>query len=333
MCSEFLLPGQKNIKISGRTMDWADDFQSAFVVVPRNKKVYSLLDGDKKNPFKEGMCWKSDYGYVGINVYNLPIYFDGINEKGLSAALLALLDTEYPEPDQDIQKNISIIFLLQYVLGKCKDVEDIRNFIDQVTICNLTLGLPIRKNVHFIAHDANGDSIVLEAEGGQIKEYHNEDAAVMTNSPFLHWHLKNMRNYCNLTNETLSFGSRVPFSAGSGMLGLPGDPLPPSRYVRLSLLRNYSPVSQNVNEEIQQAFHIINNVALVNGQKKPGDHTQWEVVRDHINKRYYYRSNQNQSVRFIDLKKIDFSGHTQYTPIPVTKGNLYEDVTTRFINN
>jgi len=338
-CSEFMLPGNANIKVSGRTMDWNENLHSAFVVVPKKHKVYSYIDGDDQSPIKQAMSWHTKYGYIGINVYNLPLFFDGLNEKGLSVALLFLKDTQYPKPDVNHNKNISMIHLLQYILGKCASVKDVKNRLKKITICGLHLPqLKGNHGVHLIVHDADGNSLVIEAENGKIKQYDNKDASVLSNSPFLHWHLANMSNYCNLTNQNVS--KNAPwnsFGNGSGMLGLPGDSTPPSRFVRMSVLRNYSPISTTVNEEIQQAFHIINRVTLVNGEidnsangSTASDYTQWEVVRDHINLMYYYRTNQNQSIRAIDLKKIDFSGKNKYKPLPLADGNLYEDVTSLF---
>lgn len=338
-CSEFMLPGQENVRVSGRTMDWNTDLHSTFVVVPRHHKVYSYIDGDDKFPIKQGKSWKTKYGYVGINVYNLPLFFDGLNEKGLSVALLFLKDTQYQDPKKDNEKNISMIYLLQYILGKCKNIKDVKSRLHDLTICGLHVPqLTGNHGVHLIVHDSNGNSLVIEAENGQIKQYDDNDASVLTNSPFLHWHLANMSNYCHITNKNISHdGPWTPFGNGSGMLGLPGDSTPPSRFVRISALRNYSPISKSVNDGIQQAFHIINRVTLVNGEvdnsangSTESDYTQWEVVRDHINHMYYFRSNQNQSIRALDLNKIDFSGEKKYKPIPLTSGNLYEDVTSLF---
>ncbi|SET00712.1 choloylglycine hydrolase [Natronincola peptidivorans] len=333
-CSEFMLKGHKKARVSGRTMDWFEEMYSNFVVVPRGTHVFSYYDGEdkEKQPLKQGMQWKTKYGFVGIDSWNLPIYLDGMNEMGLSAGLLALYGCGYPEPDKCPEKNISIGYLLQYVLGNCKDVNEVKEFLESgVTVCDLSvLYVADERSLHLVVHDAQGKSLVLEAEDGEIKIYLDEEASVLTNSPFLHWHLLNMRNYCNLTyKDATSDGPWTPLGHGSGMLGLPGDSTPPSRFVRLSMFREFSPISKDANEEVQQAFHMINRVALVNGEDII-ERTLWEVVRDHVHRIYYFRTNQNQSIRAIDLKEIDFSGFKQYKRIPLTTGNLYEDVTPLF---
>ncbi len=63
----------------------------------------------------------------------------------------------------------------------------------------------------------------------------------MTNSPKYNWHVNNLRNYLNLTpnNPNPVSASGLTFSAtgqGAGMVGLPGDVSPPSRFVKTAFL-------------------------------------------------------------------------------------------------
>jgi choloylglycine hydrolase len=66
----------------------------------------------------------------------------------------------------------------------------------------------------------------------------------MTNSPNYDWHLLNLRNYSNLTpwgapaTRNIDGVSLAPFGSGSGMLGLPGDFTPPSRFIRATAFVN-----------------------------------------------------------------------------------------------
>jgi choloylglycine hydrolase len=60
---------------------------------------------------------------------------------------------------------------------------------------------------------------------------------VITNSPAFDWQMTNLHNYVNfsMTNvPPVKLGSVTlePFGQGSGMLGIPGDFTPPSRFVR-----------------------------------------------------------------------------------------------------
>ena len=84
--------------------------------------------------------------------------------------------------------------------------------------------------------DATGKSIVIEYVGGQL-HVHDNPLGVLTNSPSFDWHMTNLRNYIkfSLTNvPPLQLGGvkLARFGQGSGMLGMPGDFTPPSRFVR-----------------------------------------------------------------------------------------------------
>ena len=84
--------------------------------------------------------------------------------------------------------------------------------------------------------DASGKSIVIEYVGGKLNVF-DDPLGVVTNSPSFDWHMANLRNYVNfsMTNvPPVKLGSvkLEPFGQGSGMLGLPGDFTPPSRFVR-----------------------------------------------------------------------------------------------------
>ena len=72
---------------------------------------------------------------------------------------------------------------------------------------------------------------------------------VLTNSPEYPWHLVNLRNYVNLRPEpaaSVELGGEklTPVGSGSGLLGIPGDYTPPSRFVRAAFLLNNSRVPQ-----------------------------------------------------------------------------------------
>ncbi|WP_102348150.1 linear amide C-N hydrolase [Bacillus sp. Marseille-P3661] len=338
MCSEVIIPGDQNVRISARTMDWESNLHSAFQVIPRGKKFISFVSAKNNLLPVEGMSWTGKYGFIGINVYGLPLYFDGLNEKGLSAAILWLEESEFQNPSPNKNVNISFVYLLQYILSMCSTVDEVKAVINQFTITGLHIGeLGITHGIHLAIHDKDGKSLVIEGEKGVIKVYDN-DNGVLTNSPFFPWHLTNLRNYANLTATNVpQSNSWVPLGNGSGMLGMPGDSTPPSRFVRLSLLRKYSKIYNTAEAGIQQAIHLINRVTLVNGEidnslnhSTKNDYTQWEVFRDHINLKYYFRTNENQSIRILDLNKIDFNKH--YHPsILLTAGKFGEDVSDRLV--
>jgi choloylglycine hydrolase len=71
----------------------------------------------------------------------------------------------------------------------------------------------------------------------EVMHFYENPLGVLTNSPGIEWHWTNLNNYINLQPGNApehSFGplAMKSFGHGSGMLGLPGDFTPPSRFVR-----------------------------------------------------------------------------------------------------
>ena len=83
-CTVFRLKANDGSIIVGRSMEFAVDLKYDAVVVPRNKAYVSFApDG------KEGLSWKTRYGYVGIGSFGMEYGIsDGMNEKGLAIGLL-----------------------------------------------------------------------------------------------------------------------------------------------------------------------------------------------------------------------------------------------------
>jgi choloylglycine hydrolase len=169
---------------------------------------------------------------------------------------------------------------------------------------------------HYIVTDALRQCAVLEYVGGQFM-VHANPLGVMSNSPTFDWHLTNLRNYVNLSVTNVPpidvAGIKLAgFGQGSGMLGLPGDFTPPSRFIRaVAFSRSAVPVA-TAQEGVLQAFHLLNQFDIPKGAargaengKTVADYTLWTSASDLMNLRYYFRTFQNSRIRMVDLKKLD----------------------------
>ena len=89
----------------------------------------------------------------------------------------------------------------------------------------------------------------------------------MTNSPKYDWHLTNLRNYVNLNAENvppvviegISFAGT---GQGTGLKGIPGDPTPPSRFVRAAEMAYLSQKGDTAADIVNLSEHILNNVDI-----------------------------------------------------------------------
>jgi len=301
-------------------MDFDIALESELVVVPRGQKKQSILpDGTK------GIGWTSKYGFVGVNVLGLRENFvDGLNEKGLSIAALWLRETKYPGPtDGRKAKQISLLDAKAWILGNFSRVEEVKQALSEVDIYAVYVEeLKMIPPLHLAIHDAYGKNLVVEFINGETKFYDNPNQ-VLTNFPFFDWQTINLRNYPNITNKNVTDEFLKKMGHGSGMLGLPGDTTSPSRFVRAYFLNRYSPEPKSIQEAISHSLHIINGIEVADGQVASGEHTQWSLVRDHANKVLYFRDDQNQNLRAIDLTKLDLNPQAQIKSLPITAGSSW----------
>jgi choloylglycine hydrolase len=107
----------------------------------------------------------------------------------------------------------------------------------------------------------------------------------------------------------------LPFGGGSGLVGLPGDFTPPSRFVRAAVLTATARPLPTVVEAVFEAFRILDGfnipvgltAARGNTAQDITSATQITTASDLKNRRYYFHTMNSREVRMIDLSKIDFS--------------------------
>jgi len=322
-CTSFLLKAKDGSIIYGRTLEWgAFDAESDLLLIPRNFQFTSEL-GNGIN----GMSWKSKYGFIGINMVHQPFYLDGMNETGLTIGVLffpGFAKYQTPEPGKE-NSSLNNADLTSYILSQFKTVQEIKEALPKLLV---VYNLDIQKlmhntpiSLHYIVTDSDGNSIVIEYVEGKLAIYDNL-AGVMTNAPPYDWHIKNLRNYAQLTPYGVVPGGKkfggvnfTPFGAGAGLTGLPGDYTPPSRFVRAFFFAQTSVSLDNAGAAINQASRILDNFDIPKGCVREGSqdnyslgYTQWSVIGDISNKQYYWWTEWNRQMRVVDLNELDFDG-------------------------
>ena len=110
----------------------------------------------------------------------------------------------------------------------------------------------------------------------------------------------------------------VPTGQGSGMLGLPGDFTPPSRFVRAVAFSQSVFKSKTGDDAISMAFHVLNQFDIPKGSARDGekdangniqaDYTLWTAASDLKTRRYYFRTYDDSQTRVVDLMKMNVDG-------------------------
>ena len=111
----------------------------------------------------------------------------------------------------------------------------------------------------------------------------------MSNSPTFDWHMTNLSNYVTMTDKNVAkidlAGKEIKgLGQGSGMLGLPGDFTPPSRFVRAVAFSKSALPVEKAEDGVLQAFHILNQFDIPKGAAR-GSRTRQGSRRLHAHGR------------------------------------------------
>ncbi|PYL73337.1 MAG: choloylglycine hydrolase [Verrucomicrobia bacterium] len=319
-CTGIRLIAEDGTVVHARTMEFAIDIHSDVIMIPRGyARTGTTPDG------KEGLKWKAKYASVGANGVGLPVLFDGLNEKGLAAGTFYFPTSAgyMPYTAADAGKTIAQWEVGSWILENFASVEEVKAHIGNIVVPGVVFGgWGFAPEAHYIVHDATGKSIVIEYVGGKLNVYDNP-LGVITNSPTFDWHMTNLRNYVNfsMTNvPPVQLGSikLLPFGQGSGMLGMPGDFTPPSRFVRAVAFSQSVLPSKTGDDAVLEAFHILNQFDIPKGAAREhekdehgnilADYTIWTAASDLKAKQYYFRTYENSQIRMVDLMKMKIDG-------------------------
>ncbi|MGE9291275.1 MAG: linear amide C-N hydrolase [Puniceicoccales bacterium] len=306
MCTSLLFKTTDNRPLYGRTMEFGVELHGQGFFTPRG--FTSTCTGINGNP---GRTWSAQYAIAGMNALGMNSFTDGMNEKGLTGGIFYFAGfAEYTDPNcADPAKAMAPWELLSWLLGNFETVADVKAAIQEVEVIGVIHeAFGFVPPFHYSLHDATGESIVLEPTGGQLVVYDNP-FGVLTNSPGFPWHLTNLRNYVKLSPENQDsalFGAHTiqSLGQGSGWLGLPGDPTPPSRFIRALAFSLTAERKPHGIESVRQVEHIMNNFDIPRGEIREeagSDYTQWTSIADIDSKIYYVKSSGHPNLRHISL--------------------------------
>ena len=315
-CTGITLTAKDGSVVHARTLEFEVDMKSNVLVVPRGyKRQGTTPDG------QNGKRWTSKYASVGANGAGVPWIFDGFNEKGLSIGLFYHPTTaQYMAyKTSDAKHTIAPWELGSYLLENFATVAQVKKEIHKIVVPSVVFkAWGFVPPVHFIVTDASGKSIVIEYLKGKLNVFENP-LGVITNSPSFDWHMTNLRNYPNLgavqpATRKVGGVELKPFGLGAGLVGLPGDFTPPSRFVRAVAFAYSRVPTKNGQDTVLQAFHILNNFDIPKGSAREAhrdkhgniiaDFTTWTSASDLKAKKFYFRTFNNSQIRMVDLNKM-----------------------------
>ncbi len=337
-CTGIRLIAADGSVVYARTLEFGLDLKSEIMMVPRGfSRTGTTPDG------KGGLKWTAKYASVGMNGAGLPDLFDGLNEKGLGAGMFYFPTSAgyMPYTAEVSDRTISQWEFVSYVLGNFATVDEVKENIGNIVVASSVFSQwGFAPEAHYIVHDATGKSIVVEYVGGKLNVYDNP-LGVITNTPGFDFHMNNLRQYTNFSmtgKPSIKLGSVeiVPTGQGSGMLGLPGDFTPPSRFVRAVAFSQSVFQPKTEQDAVLQVFKILNQFDIPKGSSRDGekdangnvmaDYTIWTGASDLKSKRYFFRTYDNSQIRSVDLMKMDIDGKDM-VKVSIQGDEKIEDVT------
>lgn len=289
-CTRLVFHGAGGQVVTARSMDWKSDIVSNLWVLPRGMARTGQTGAHT-------IRWTSKYGSVITSGYDISTT-DGVNEAGLNANLLWLVESQYPAFDASSKPGLTIAAWAQYVLDNFATVQEAVDALKAQPFTIVSDNVPGENRLttlHLSISDASGDSAIVEYIGGKQVIHHSRDYQVMTNSPIF--------------EEQLALNTYWQQIGGTTML--PGTNRAADRFARASFYVNAIPKDQSPNKNLASVFSVIRNVSVPYGISTPGQpnisSTRWRTVFDHQRKLYFFESALTPSTFWVDLKEVDFS--------------------------
>lgn len=291
-CTRFVYHGVDDEVITARTMDFKVDVGTNLWVFPRGMKR-----SGEAGP--NSVEWTSKYGSLIASGYDVSTT-DGMNEAGLVANVLWLVESTYPEYDGKTP-GMTIAAWAQYALDNFATVQEAVDTLSKEPFTIVTDNVPGQDRLttlHLSLSDASGDSAIVEYIDGRQVIHHSRDYQVMTNSPIFEKQLA-------LNEYWKEIG---------GTVMLPGTNRASDRFARASFYVNAIPKSESPTEAIASVFSVIRNVSVPYGITTPDQpnisSTRWRTVADQKRKLYFFESALTPNVFWVDMTKLDFSPAT-----------------------
>lgn len=292
----------------GRNLDYDFSYAEEVTITPRNFPLR----------FKAIAEIKCHYAIIGMAFVpdNYPLYYDGVNEKGLCMAGLNFVGNACYKEHTDGKINLAQYEFIPYILGKCASVEEAVKELENINLTPAEYrgGMPVAQ-LHWIIADKH-KAITAEFVKEGLKIYDN-NVGVLTNNPPFDEQVFNLNNYMGLSpkDPENTFSDKIGlqrYSRGMGAIGLPGDLSSQSRFVRAAFIKLNSVSGSSEEESVNQFFHILTSVEQQRGACVIGkDGYEITIYSSCCNADkgvYYYTTYENHSISAVDMHAENLDG-------------------------
>lgn len=290
-CTRVVYKGPENTVITARSMDWKTEIDANLWVFPRG-----IQHSGEVGPLS--VKWTSKYGSIITSAWDIATA-DGLNEKGLVANILWLVESEYPKFNpNDNQQGMSISLWAQYVLDNFATVAEAVDHLKNepfVVVSDYIPGTEKFTTLHLSISDAHGDNAIFEYIKGKLVIHHDPSYVVMTNSPVFDQQL-----------ALDEYWKGIP-----GTIMLPGTNRAADRFVRASYYIHAIPQTNDIRTSVASVFSVIRNCSVpfgISSETEPNiSSTRWRSVSDQKNLVYFFETALTPNTFWVNLKEFDLS--------------------------
>ncbi len=308
----------------GRTLDYDCMFQSDVVVMPRNFPLRLRFLQEVTHHYALcGMAYIRD-GY--------PLFYDGMNEKGLAAAALSFgEDADYSE-EAGRSLNIASFEVIPYILSVCKSARQAKEVLKTAVITDTPFDEELPPSaLHWIFADGR-ECFTLEHTKEGMRIYDNP-LGLLTNRPAFPFQEASLNDYINISPgmQKNRFCPEYPleeYSRGMGALGLPGDYSSRSRFVRGAFLKlNSCPEGD---DRVGEVFALLSGVSIPKGavvlQGERYHRTLYTACMNASQGEYFYTTCTNRQINAVRMKGADLSSEElSVYPLGISQNVKYQN--------
>lgn len=274
-CSTFATQGSNGF-IVGRNMDNAFPMPGLVLVnkrgLAKSALPWAILAPSGKVTGSKN--WVSKYGSVTMTAIGREFPDGGMNEVGLVVEEMTLSETEFPAGASG--PAMSQTQWIQYQLDNFATVRELLEHLETVPQSGW--------GWHFLIADASGECVSLEFISGK--------AVIGRDARF---------SGCVLTNDTF-FDSREHLSQFTGFGG--ENSVPTTRDSLSRFVRAAAGIARqsrtDATDDVSLGFELLSSI-------DQGANTLRSIVHEITLLRFHFRTHNSPSVKFIDLRKLDFS--------------------------
>lgn len=259
----------------GRTLDLEYTLDEQVVITPR-RYVFRFIHGEAA--FEH-------YAIIGAAHVsdNIPLYYDGMNEKGLCAAALRLPALTHYHEKMPEKLNLASFELIPWLLCNFDSAKAAKKALEGVNITPESFSNALSTTpLHWIVGDSNEAFVVESVEGG-LKIY-DDPYGVLTNAP--------------------DFPTQIEMLEEHGEPRL-GDLSSSSRFVRAVNAKTFTLPTEKTTPSISRFFHLMSTVNQPAGLFRADERqlrTVYTSCMDTKNQIYYFTTYDCRKIRAVRMK-------------------------------